>query len=406
MMVSGDWLTHPATQAVCAMLTQAGHQALFVGGCVRNALLGAPVNDIDISTDAVPTRVMELAQAAGLHAIPTGIDHGTITVVADHIPHEITTFRKDVETDGRRAVVAFSARVEDDAHRRDFTMNALYARPDGTIVDPLGGMADLNARRVRFIDDADLRIREDYLRILRYFRFHAWYGDPVAGMDPDALAAIAADLDGIATLSRERIGAEMLRLLAAPDPAPAMAAMRTTGALGAVIAGADDRALAPLVHLEAEQGLAPRPGSPPRRPGRRRGGRNAAPVETAHAPAGYAARRDRCSVRSGRTGLSPQRRHRAFGPAAARRLVGTAITAQGRGTDRAGRVCPVSGQTRRPDAGPRRPRAWRRAQVVGDTLDQEQLRAVPRRPDRLFVAMKARKGLEELLAFAAHLDPS
>ncbi|MGX9352474.1 CCA tRNA nucleotidyltransferase [Shimia sp. W99] len=259
MKLTGDWINAPETQAVCRMLTDAGFQALFVGGCVRNALLGVEVNDIDISTDAVPTRVVELAQVAGLKAIPTGIDHGTITVVSNHVPHEITTFRKDVETDGRRAVVAFSTQVEDDAHRRDFTMNALYARPDGTVVDPLGGMVDLVNRRVRFIDDADLRIREDYLRILRYFRFHAWYGDEESGMDPEALSAIAGEIEGMATLSRERIGYEMRRLLGAPDPAPAVAAMRSTGALGAVLPGCDDKALAPLVHFEAALGLSPDP---------------------------------------------------------------------------------------------------------------------------------------------------
>ncbi|WP_197917672.1 CCA tRNA nucleotidyltransferase [Thiosulfatihalobacter marinus] len=259
MKITGDWINAPATQSVCRMLTGAGHQALFVGGCVRNALFDVPVNDIDLATDAVPARVLELAQAAGLNAVPTGIDHGTVTVIADHVPHEITTFRKDVETDGRRAVVAFSTDVSDDAHRRDFTMNALYARPDGEVVDPLGGMVDLINRRVRFIDDADLRIREDYLRILRYFRFHAWYGDAEAGMDAQALAAIAANIDGLGGLSRERIGHEMRRLLGAPDPAPAVAAMRSTGALGAVLPGTDDRALALLVHLEPELCLDPDP---------------------------------------------------------------------------------------------------------------------------------------------------
>ena len=257
--ISGDWLDNPHTQKVCAMLTDAGYQALFVGGCVRNALFGVDVNDLDISTDALPETVIDLAARAGLHAIPTGIDHGTVTVVSNHIPHEITTFRKDVETDGRRAVVAFSKRAEDDAHRRDFTMNALYARPDGTVVDPLGGMTDLRARRVRFIDDANLRIREDYLRILRYFRFHARYGDASQGMDPDALAAIAANVDGISTLSKERLGAETLKLLSAADPAPSAAAMRQTGALTAVITGADDRALGPLVHLEQETNTTPDP---------------------------------------------------------------------------------------------------------------------------------------------------
>ncbi|PSL17984.1 CCA tRNA nucleotidyltransferase [Shimia abyssi] len=259
MKINGDWLTKPATQHVCAMLTLAGHQAFFVGGCVRNALLGAPVNDIDISTDALPAEVISLAKSAGLNAIPTGIDHGTVTVVSGGIPHEITTFRKDVETDGRRAVVAFSKNVKDDARRRDFTMNALYADADGLVLDPLGGMADLEMRHVRFIDDANQRIREDYLRILRYFRFHAFYGDPESGMDADALSAIANNIDGLSGLSRERIGYEVLRLLGAPDPAPAVAAMRSVGALGAVLTGTDDRALAPLIHIEGILELEPDP---------------------------------------------------------------------------------------------------------------------------------------------------
>lgn len=250
MKVTGDWLTAAPTQAVCAILETHGHQALLVGGCVRNALLGAPVNDIDISTDAHPKRVIELAKAAGLNAIPTGIEHGTITVVVDRIPHEITTFRHDVETDGRRAVVAFSDNIEDDARRRDFTMNALYATSDGTVVDPLGGIDDLKARRLRFIDNAQDRIREDYLRILRYFRFHAYYGDPAEGMDADALAAIAANIDGLASLSRERVGSETVKLMGAPDPATSVAAMRQTGVLTVILPGTDDRALAPLIHLE------------------------------------------------------------------------------------------------------------------------------------------------------------
>jgi poly(A) polymerase len=256
MKVTGDWLTAAPTQAVCAMLETHGHQALLVGGCVRNALLGAPVNDIDISTDALPERVMALAKEAGLNAIPTGIDHGTIIVVADGIPHEITTFRHDVETDGRRAVVAFSDNVEDDARRRDFTMNALYARSDGTVVDPLGGIEDLKARRLRFIDNAEERIREDYLRILRYFRFHAYYGDPAEGMDTEALAAIAANIDGLSYLSRERVGSEIVKLMGASDPAPAVAAMRQTGVLTAILPGTDDRAFAPLVHLEEMHAVA------------------------------------------------------------------------------------------------------------------------------------------------------
>lgn len=241
------------------MLEAAGFNALFVGGCVRNALLGEPVGDIDIATDARPERVMDLAAQAGFKAVPTGLDHGTVTVIHDHIPHEITTFRKDVETFGRHATVAFSDDVEEDARRRDFTMNALYARRDGTVMDPLGGIGDLEARRVRFIDDPGLRIREDYLRILRFFRFHAWYGDPDAGLDGEGLAAIAAHLDGLGGLSRERVGAEIVKLLSAADPAPAVASMRAVGVLQQVLPGADDRYLTPLVHLEAIHGVAALP---------------------------------------------------------------------------------------------------------------------------------------------------
>jgi poly(A) polymerase len=255
--ISADWLTGNQPQAVCAMLTEAGHQAWFVGGCVRNALIGAPISDIDITTDAPPERVTILAQNAGFHPVPTGFDHGTVTVVVQGHPFEVTTFRHDVETDGRRAVVAFANTIEDDAHRRDFTMNALYAAPDGQVTDPLGGLPDLEARRVRFIDDAHDRIREDYLRILRFFRFHAWYGDPNGGLDAEALAAISELSAGLETLSRERVGAEMKKLLAAPDPAPSVAAMVQTGVLAHVLPGADSRALPVLVYLEQALGVAP-----------------------------------------------------------------------------------------------------------------------------------------------------
>jgi poly(A) polymerase len=257
MRIAAEWITADHTQAVCAMLTQAGYKALFVGGCVRNAIIGAPVTDIDIATDARPEVVMELAKDAGLRPVPTGIEHGTITVIAGGIPHEVTTFRRDVETDGRRAVVAYATRVEDDARRRDFTMNALYADPSGAVLDPLGGLPDLMARRVRFIEDAAARIAEDYLRILRFFRFHAWYGDDADGPDQNALSAIAEATEGLAQLSRERVGSEMRKLLSAPDPAPSVAAMRACGVLTRILPGADDRSLAPLVHLEQQAHLAP-----------------------------------------------------------------------------------------------------------------------------------------------------
>jgi len=257
MRIAADWITRPETRAICDMLRNAGHQALFVGGCVRNAVINAAVTDIDIATDARPEAVMELAKDAGLRPVPTGIDHGTITVISGGIPHEVTTFRRDVETDGRRAIVVFSTRVEDDARRRDFTMNALYANAEGDVLDPLGGLPDLMARRVRFIEDASARIAEDYLRILRFFRFHAWYGDDAEGLDPLALAAIAEATDGLAQLSRERVGAEVRKLLSAPDPAPSVAAMRACGVLTRILPGAIDRSLAPFVHLEEQVKAAP-----------------------------------------------------------------------------------------------------------------------------------------------------
>lgn len=250
MKITGDWLDHTGTQGLCRALENAGFRALFVGGCVRNALLGVPVSDIDLATDATPQNVSDIAKNAGFNAIPTGFDHGTVTVIANHRAHEVTTFRKDVATDGRHAVVAFSTRIEDDAARRDFTMNALYADVQGVMIDPLDGLPDLLARRVRFVGDAQDRIREDYLRILRYFRFYAHFGDPEAGPDPEALAAIAANVAGIDTLSRERIGAEVRKLLMAQDPAPAVATMAQTGVLGVALAGAHPRALGPLIHLE------------------------------------------------------------------------------------------------------------------------------------------------------------
>jgi poly(A) polymerase len=253
--VSGDWLTAKPTQDVARMLTEAGYQALFVGGCVRNALLGVPVSDIDMSTDARPETVVQIAKSNGLKAIPTGIDHGTITVVSSSIAHEITTFRKDIATDGRHAEVAFSTDIKHDAMRRDFTMNALYADANGSVLDPVNGLPDLQRRCVRFVGNASERIAEDYLRILRFFRFHAWYGDAQEGIDADGLSACAEGIDGLEGLSRERVGAEMIKLLSARDPAASVAAMSLSGVLNRVMEGADPKALAPLVHFE--KGIAP-----------------------------------------------------------------------------------------------------------------------------------------------------
>mgnify|MGYP006075033967 CR=1 FL=1 len=243
--------------AVCEAITHGGFEIFYVGGCVRNALLGAPVSDVDMSTNAKPEEVISLTKAAGLKPVPTGIEHGTITVVSDGVGYEVTTFRRDVETDGRRAVVAFSDDIFDDARRRDFTMNALYADASGNVIDPLGGLDDLRARRVRFIEDADQRIREDYLRALRYFRFHAWYGDTSEGMDADGLAAIVSNLHGLETLSAERIGSELAKLLNAVDPSTAIAAMAQTGVLGKLLPAADIRFILITLHGEAVIGCKP-----------------------------------------------------------------------------------------------------------------------------------------------------
>ncbi len=251
------WLFDTATQSVFALLK--AFPTYAVGGCVRNTLLGVPVKDIDFATAAQPEKVVELAEAAGLRAIPTGIEHGTVTVIAEGIPFEITTFRHDVETDGRRAVVAFAETLEEDALRRDFTMNAIYVDAKGEVLDPVDGLKDIARRHIRFIENAERRIREDYLRSLRFFRFSAWYGHPSDGMDPDALDAIARNLPGLETLSRERVGAEVTYLLSAPDPAPAVAAMQATGVLRVILPGSDDRALAPLVALEQAMEVAPSP---------------------------------------------------------------------------------------------------------------------------------------------------
>ena len=252
MKITDDWLISPDTQALFSLFADAGHALYCVGGCVRNALLDAPVADIDMATDARPEVVALIAEEAGLKVIPTGIEHGTVTVISGGAPYEITTFRNDVSTDGRRATVAFSDSLEEDAKRRDLTMNALYAGADGTVIDTVGGLADLAKRRVRFIGDPAARVAEDYLRILRFFRFYAWYGDPEHGIDAEGLAACADGAEGLDGLSRERIGAEMCKLLTAPDPAPAIGSMQQTGILARVMPGADAGPLAVLVHLEGD----------------------------------------------------------------------------------------------------------------------------------------------------------
>ncbi len=226
-LAGAPWLVRPETRAVLDALAKADHEARIVGGTVRNALLGEPVTDIDIATTATPDETIAAAGAAGLQAIPTGLSHGTVTVVAHHVPFEVTTLREDVETFGRHARVAFTADWAADARRRDFTINAIYCDAAGKISDPLGGLADLAARRVRFIGDARARIREDALRILRFFRFHARYSP--GRIDAEGLAACAAERHLLGHLSAERVRAELLKLLEASGAADAIAAMATHG---------------------------------------------------------------------------------------------------------------------------------------------------------------------------------
>ena len=240
-------LADPALSAVLDAIEAGDRRGFLVGGAVRNALIGRAVDDVDIATDARPRDVMRLARDAGLKPVPTGIDHGTITVVSDGRGFEVTTFRRDVDTDGRRAVVVFSDDLAEDARRRDFTMNALYADRAGRVIDPVGGLPDLMDGRLRFVGDPQARIREDYLRILRFFRFLAWYGRKA---DPRAVAACAALKDGLARIAPERIGAEMRKLLAAPDPADAVRLMADTGVLAQILPGAQADTLPALIAAE------------------------------------------------------------------------------------------------------------------------------------------------------------
>ncbi|NTF87922.1 CCA tRNA nucleotidyltransferase [Agrobacterium rhizogenes] len=227
------WFKDEALQRVLSLLNAEGDEGRVVGGAVRNSLLGLPVADIDIATTLLPEAVIERAAAAGIKAVPTGIAHGTVTLVIDGKPFEITTLRRDVETDGRRAQVAFSNDWEADAERRDLTINALYASDNGEVIDMVGGLADLERRNIRFIGDAATRIAEDHLRILRFFRFFAYYGS--GRPDADGLRACAAARSKIASLSAERVWSEMKKLLAAKDPGRALLWMRQVGILTEVL---------------------------------------------------------------------------------------------------------------------------------------------------------------------------
>lgn len=250
------WLREGGVPKLLAVLNRDGEETRAVGGAVRNALLGEPVKEIDIASTAVPEEVQRRVTAAGFKAVPTGIGHGTITVLVEGIPFEVTTLRRDVETYGRHAKVAFGRDWKTDAERRDFTINALSASADGTVYDYVGGLADLAERKVRFIGEPQRRIEEDYLRILRFFRFHAAYGR--GELDPEGLAACIAARAGLEQLSRERIRMELIKLLLARGAAPVLQVMTDAGLLGSLLAAAPNVVhFTEMTRIEAALGVQP-----------------------------------------------------------------------------------------------------------------------------------------------------
>jgi poly(A) polymerase len=233
--IDARWLSEGPVAKLLGLLNRDGEEARAVGGAVRNDLLGLPASEIDVATTALPDEVIRRVEAAGGKAVPTGIEHGTVTAIIDHRPVEVTTLRQDVETFGRKARVVFGRDWKADAERRDFTINALSAGPDGVVHDYVGGFTDIAEQRVRFIGEPRRRIEEDYLRILRFFRFHAHFG---AGTpDADGVAACIRGRAGLETLSRERVRMEMLKLLLAARAAPTLAVMAESGLLGMVLGG-------------------------------------------------------------------------------------------------------------------------------------------------------------------------
>jgi tRNA nucleotidyltransferase/poly(A) polymerase len=248
------WLRSAPLTKLFAALDTDGEEARVVGGAVRNTLLDLPVTEVDIATTATPNVVMARAKEAGFHAVPTGIDHGTVTVVVHEVPFEVTTLRQDIATDGRHATVRFGRDWKADAERRDFTINALFASREGEVFDFVGGLEDIAARRVRFIGDPAQRIAEDYLRILRFFRFHAGYGEG----QPDAagLSACIRARERVGQLSRERMRNELLKLVDAMHAVPTLAVMAETGILVDVLGGVPYLAgFSNAIKLEAQLGF-------------------------------------------------------------------------------------------------------------------------------------------------------
>ncbi|MEP3524817.1 MAG: CCA tRNA nucleotidyltransferase [Hyphomicrobiales bacterium] len=232
-LVNRSWLDEPALKTLLTVLNAEGEETRIIGGAVRDALLGEEIGDIDCATTATPDKVTKMAEASGFKVVPTGIDHGTVTVIVESKPFEVTTLREDIKTDGRHAIVEFGRDWVKDAERRDFTMNALSIDINGDVHDPIGGYADLVHREIRFIGDAEIRITEDYLRALRFFRFFAWYG---AGRpNRDGMRAVVRTKAGLEGLSVERVWSELKKILRARDPERAILWMRTTEVLNVIL---------------------------------------------------------------------------------------------------------------------------------------------------------------------------
>jgi len=257
MQINSEWIKSKSLQNILKIFKKADHNAYLVGGCVRNSILNLPVNDIDISTDAKPEETLDLFKTGSFKATPTGFSHGTVTVVSEGIPYQITTMRSDQNTDGRHANVSFSDNIKADAERRDFTINALYADPTGKIIDPIEGLKDFQPLKIKFIGNANNRIQEDYLRILRFFRFHAQFSDLVEDFERDALDAIKDNKNSLKFLSKERVWNELQKILLSKDPSRALLEMSKIGVLEKISINRGIKSIKNLISIEEKMGIKP-----------------------------------------------------------------------------------------------------------------------------------------------------
>ena len=259
MQINSEWIKNKVTQNILKIFEGADHNAYLVGGCIRNSILNIPVTDIDISTDATPQQTVDLFNRENFKVATTGFSHGTVTVISEGTPYQITTMRSDQNTDGRHADVVFSDDIKKDAERRDFTINALYADSTGKIINPIGGLEDFNTLAIKFIGDPNNRIQEDYLRILRFFRFHAQFSELVTQFDKVALDAIKKNQDGLKKLSKERIWSELKKILSTSNPARSLYKMSQLGILEIILKNKNVHNIKKFNLIEKKMGLEPEP---------------------------------------------------------------------------------------------------------------------------------------------------